>query len=97
MTGLHTILATEPLHSDISFGWVLFQKDMTPVPVGSQHLKSLTGGGKDLGHKKHTNLWIPTIKLLYKVIFTCIQVSTVSAGTCGHHLSRMGVLVSRII
>jgi len=26
MTGLHTVLTTEPLHSDISFGLVLFPK-----------------------------------------------------------------------
>jgi len=29
MTELHTVLTTELLCSDISFGWVLFQKDMT--------------------------------------------------------------------
>ena len=28
-TGLHTVLTTELLCSDISFGWILFQKDTT--------------------------------------------------------------------
>jgi len=69
----------------------------SPVPAGSECLKSHMGGGRDLCCKKHINPQIPTIKLPYKVIFTCVQVSVVSPGTCGHHPSQMGVLVSRII
>ena len=37
-TGLHTVLMTEPLCSDISFSWVLFQKDTT---LCSPHLLPL--------------------------------------------------------
>ena len=45
MTGLHTILTTEPLCSDISFGWVLFQKDTT------LWVSPVTDGGDNLGEK----------------------------------------------
>ena len=59
-TGLHTVLTTELLRSDISFGWVLFQKDTTLVPLEMEEwtllqrplseemtMKSLQGAAED--------------------------------------------------
>jgi len=56
--------------------------------------KFCTGGGSNPCYKKIVNPQIPAGKPPHKVIFTCIQVSNISAGTQRHHLSQMEVMVS---
>jgi len=58
-----------------------------------RRLKSHTGGGISLCHRKHINPWLPARSLPYKVIFTHISACSTSTGTCGPHPSQMEVIV----
>ena len=56
-TGLHTVLTTEPLRSDISFGLVLFPKgyDSASMEIGPCNVHSGAGGSVGVGRvlRKH--------------------------------------------
>jgi len=70
----------------------------TLIHAGSWHLNTCMDGGGHLSLKKPPNLQVLLRKLPYLVIFTCMGVTSPSTGTCGSHLSRMGVtaLVKKI-
>jgi len=65
-----------------------------PIHAGSWCLNTHTDGGGHLGLKNPPNLQVPLRKLPYLVIFTHMGVTSPSTGTCGSHLSQMGVTAS---
>jgi len=67
-----------------------YLKVNTPVPAGSWHLNTYADGGGHLSLKSPPNLLVPLRKLPYLVNFTCMGVTSLSAGTCGSHASWMG-------
>jgi len=66
-----------------------------PVRTGLWCLKSHASEGVCLSFKKPANLRVFIEKLPIKVIYTHTGSATTSAGTCGSHLSWMGVTVPR--